>query len=231
MVAYIRKRKGSTTIIKGRVSKKPRLTPRRVVSIAKRAVMKVSETKKHSLEKSEILLSTNNGYSYDSPLQLATGSGNGTRIGHKINPIGIDLRGHVFVTNGASIIVRVMVVRRKDMLATIPGELLETNGGNVTIASNDISKMYRRINSDSFEVLASKYISMVPQFSGGPQSKMFKMWIPLKKIRTLIYEGTAANPPNMNDCSIVIWGADAANDSGGNNYEVSYNATFYYKDP
>jgi len=231
MVAYIRKRKGSTTIIKGRVAKKPRLTTRRVASIAKKAVMKVTETKKHSLEKTEVVLSTNGGVSVESPLQLATGSGHGTRIGHKVNPIGLDIRGHIFVTGGVNMIAKVMVVRIKDYLATLPGELLETNSGNVTASSNDISKMYRRINADSFEVLSSKYITLVPNFTAGPQTKMFRMWIPLKKLRTLTYEGTAATTPNRNDLAIIVYAADAANDSGGSNYELSYNSTFYYKDP
>lgn len=229
-MVYLRKRK-STGVSTGRVAKKPRLTTRRVATIAKRAVMKVSETKKHSFEITESVISTNTGSHIGSPVQLAATPGHGGRVGHKVNPIGLDIRGHLVAQPTTSaIIVRVMVVRYKDNGANLNAELLETNGGNVGINTNDISKMYRRINSDSFEVMASKYVNLVPLFNGGKTCKMFKLWVPLKKLRTLTYEGTAATTPRDNDLAIVVYGADADNDNAFL-YELSYNSTFYYKDP
>lgn len=219
---YARKR---TTTTKGK------MTATRVASIAKKVCMKKQETKKHSFEKVEQLLNTNSGVSIEAPLNIPSGTGMANRIGHKIMPIGLDLRGHLVaqVTQSA-IIVRVMVVRIKDNLAQLPQDLLEINTNNVTCATNDVSKMYRRINSDSFEILKSKYINLAPLFDGGKTCKMFKMWIPLKKLGTLTYEGSTAVPPNKNDIAIIVYGADADND---NNflYELSYNSTFYYKDP
>lgn len=205
----------------------------RVAKIAKKAVMKVSETKKHSEEVIEQTINTNGGYYVNSLVPLPSGTGHGTRIGHKVNPIGIDIRGHC-ITNlqSTSTLVKIMVVRVKDMQqgTTIQNNLLETNGGNVTIVSNDVSKLYRRINSDSYEVLGTKYLNLQVPATNVAAAKYFRMWIPLKKIRTLTYEGLASIVPRENDIAIVVFAGEAGNDTGVN-YELSYNSTFYFKDP
>lgn len=219
---YARKR---TTTTKGK------MTPTRVASIAKKVCMKKQETKKHSFEKTEQVLNTNSGVSIEGPLNIPSGTGMANRVGHKINPIGLDLRGHIVCQpSDSAIIARVMVVKIKDNLAQLPDDLLEINTNNVTAATNNVSKMYRRLNTDSFEILKSKYINLTPLFSGGKTCKMFKMWIPLKKLGTLTYEGSSAVPPNRNDIAIIVYAADADNDNSFL-YELSYNSTFYYKDP
>lgn len=225
------KRKATATQ-SGRVTKRPRtMTAKNIATIAKRAFMKATETKKHSFEKSEVILSTNTGVSVENPIVLPGTSGQGGRVGHKINPVGLDIRGHVSSQNqSTSTIVKVMVVRYKDMLANPVTDLLETNAGNVSVASNDISKMYRRINTDAFDVLSSKYLNLTPQTAGSNTTKMFRMWIPLKRLRQLIYEGAGATGPSYNDINIIVFGADAQNDTTLQ-YELSYNCTFYYKDP
>lgn len=231
-MVFYRKRKSAYAVTSGRVAKKPRMTTKRVASIAKKAVMKASETKKHSLEVVETTLSTNGGIDVQYPLQLPGTSGQGGRVGHKVNPIGIDIRGHIITqAQGSATIARVMVVRLKDMAANPVTELLETNAGNVTASSNDISKMYRRLNTDSFEILSSKYINLTPNASGFNATRLFRMWVPLRKIRQLTYEGAAATNPNRNDVAIIVYAADAANDASNLLYEVSYNSTFYFKDP
>lgn len=209
--------------------KSSKITPKTVASIARKAVKKLAETKKHSLERTEIAINTNSGYDIQGPLQLPSNTGHGARIGHKVTPIGLDIRGHVVNHEvGRSVLVKMMVVRIKDNLATLPGDLLETNSGNVSIASNDVSKLYRRINSDSFEVLASKFIAL-PGSQGSHFPKFFRTWINMKKFRTLTYEGNAAADPLTNDIRIIFVGADPMNDVGST-FEVSYNSTFYFKD-
>lgn len=233
MVSYIRKRRSSSAVASGRVAKKPRMTTRRVASIAKKAVMKASETKKHSHENIEVTLNTNSGYHYDSLVELPSSTGQNGRIAHKVNPIGIDIRGHIITQSQSfATIAKVMVVRLKDYTASasLQNNLLETNAGNVTIASNDVSKMYRRINTDSYEVLASKYINLQVPANNVSATRMFKMWVPLKKLRTLTYEGAALTAPRENDIAIVVYAADSGND-GGVLYELSYVSTFYFKDP
>lgn len=231
MVAYSRKRKATTTIFKGRVAKKPRLTKKTVASIAKKAVMKAVETKKHSFEVTEAIVSTNSAVNVGNPIALAATPGHGGRIGHKVNPIGLDIRGHMVAQPTTSaVIAKIMVVRYKDMNASPTTDLLETNAGNVTAASNDVSKLYRRINTDAFDVLATKYLNLAPLFNGGKTCKMFRMWVPLRRLRQLVYEGTGSISPTYNDINILVFAADADNDATLLT-ELSYNSTFYYKDP
>lgn len=192
--------------------------------------MTTTETKKHSLEVYEDSLNTNGGIMVDSPLELQPGSGHGTRIGHKVNPIGIDIRGHI-ISNSQNfgLLVKMMVVREKNSAAAPTVDLLENNSGNVGPTANDISKIYRRINADSYEVLYSK--TMLIPTEPYKRARTFHAWVNMKKFRTLTYEGTGVSGPTYNDVKIIFFGADAANDAANIPYEVSYNATFYFKDP
>lgn len=230
MVAYTRKRKATTTITKGRVAKKPRSLTSRIRTIAKKAVMKATETKKHSNEVIEDPLNTNGGISVSQPLTLATGTGHGARIGHKVHPIGLDIRGHLLSNaQDFGLFVKMMVVREKNNLASPTVDLLETNAGNVTPVTNDISKIYRRVNTDSYEVLYSTVISVPTE--PYKRARFFRKWIPLRKFRTFTYDGSGAIEPAYNDIKIIFFGADAANDAKNIAYELSYVSTFYFKDP
>lgn len=231
MVAYTRKRKMSSSVSSGRVAKKPRMTAKKVASIAKKAVLKTTETKKRSDElQLEDLVNTNQGIVVSSPLTLGTGTGHGTRIGHKVSPIGIDIRGHI-ISNSADfgLFVKFMVVREKNNLASPTVDLLETNAGNVSPTTNDISKLYRRVNTDSYEVLYSTIMNIpTEQYK---RARLFRKWIPLRRFRTFTYDGSGAIEPAYNDIKIIVFGADAANDGKNIPFEVSYISTFYFKDP
>lgn len=221
----------ATAPLPGRVAKRPRLmTAQKVATIARKAVMKVSETKKISQQVSELNLNTNGGVATYGCVSLAEGTSQAERVGHKVHPIGIDIRGHIINNvQNRPLIVKMMVVRQKDMLANQNTELLENNSGNQSITTNSIAKMYQRINSDSFEVLHTKYFTF--QGEAYKQFRIFKSWIPLKKIRTLHYEGSATAAPNYNDIFVVFFGADAENDAANITYELSFERNFYFKDP
>lgn len=230
MVKVYRKRKRSYAVSSGRVAKRRRsMTAQNVARIAKKAIMKTAETKKISNQVSEQSVNTNGGVLSRQCCLLAQGTSYAERIGHKVTPVGIDIRGHI-INNVANrpLIVKMMVVRKKDMLANINSELLENNSGNQPITTNAISKMYKRINSDSFEVLHTKYLTF--QGEAFKQFKIFKSWIPLRRFRTFTYEGAATTAPNYNDISVVFFGADAENDAANITFEVSYERNFYFKD-
>lgn len=226
MVAYIRKRKATTTVYKGRVAKKPRMTTARVASIAKKAVMKASETKKHSVERIEEALSALGSIENQSLCNLAQGTGNINRIGHKVKSVGFEVRGHINNNTNSSTIIRMLVVRFKNNQAVPGTDLIEIDSGNTAVTSNDVSALWRRINRDSYDVLKEKYITLD---SAEKSFKTFKFWVPFKK--ELTYETSSAVQPNHDRVHLVAFARSTGNDGLAPNCELHYISTFYFKDP
>lgn len=201
-----------------------------LVSKVKSIVNRASETKKHSYEVVERNLNTlTSPTTEDRPLFLVQGVGNGMRVGHKVTSVGMDIRGHIQHTgNSGTIYTRIFVLRKKNMAAQPLSDLLEVPSGANIPPTGDMETMWRRVNTDSYQVLASRTLK-VGTAQDGDNAKMFKMWVPYKG--TFLYEGGSASPPKSNEIVIVAYSARADNDSAGSSgVEISFNSTYYYKD-
>lgn len=215
--------------------RKPRRSMKRrpaatLASKVKKIINRTSETKKHSYEVIERNLNTLSSPTVeDKPLLLVQGVGNGMRVGHKVTSTGLDVRGHVSHSgNSGTVYTRIFVLKKKNMAANPLSDLLEVTSGANNAPLGDMETMWRRVNTDSYQVLASRTIK-VGTNQDGENAKMFKMWVPYKG--TFLYEGGSASSPKSNEIVIVAYSARADNDSAGSSgVEISFNSTFYYKD-
>lgn len=212
-----------------RAKKKPAPTTVKAVATkaAKAVVNKMVETKKHSVERIEVNLSTLGGFENQSLVSLASNTGHGSRIGHMVRPVGLDIRGHINANATSTVIYKVLVVQFKNNAANPPDDLLETNTANVNITTDDVSTLYRRINTDSYRVLASKYLKIGVE---DDQCKMFRMWIPMSKFKAMVYEGSALAEPTQGRIHLVAFGRATGNDAAVQTQELHYVSTFYFKD-
>jgi len=201
------------------------MTPSKVATIAKRAVMKTVETKKHSTNRTETSFSFAT-FVDDSLVNIGQGTGNSSRIGHKINSMGFDVRGHINTASGtARTIFKMMLIRFKNNDADPSLDLIESNTADISPLAEDVPALYRRINTDDYEVLRTKYVSVNPD----RPFQMFKFWVPYK--RSLTYNGGATQEPTHNRVHLVAFAREVGNDAVSPNVEFTYNATLYYKDP
>jgi len=224
---YIPRKRRTTTYAKAPGKPKGRLTASKVATIAKKVVKSQIETKKTSVENIEQSLSTLGDVENRSLISTALGDGQGGRDGHMLQPVGIDVRGHIKNNTTSPVIVKVMLVRIKNNEAQPLMDFLETNAGNVNLTSGDLSTMYRRVNTDSYQVLATRFMKIGVEEDN---VKLFKMWLPMHKYRKLIYEGTAESEPKYNRIHLIAFGRGTGNDGETFTYELSYNSTFYFKD-
>lgn len=224
---FVPRKRRTTTYRKAPGRPKGRLTKATVAKIAKTVVNKQIETKKISTERTEISLSTLGGVENQSIVDTATGDGHGNRDGHMLQPVGLDVRGHLKNNSTNPGIYKVLVVRIKNNEADPSLDFLETNVGNVDLTTADLSTIYRRVNTDSYQVLASRMLKIGIQEDN---VNMFRMWIDLRKARKMIYEGVGPNEPKYNRIHLIAFGRGTGNDSENFTCELSYNATFYFKD-
>lgn len=213
---------------------KRRSTNRRstVRGIVNSIINKKAETKKHSFAVSEQTVSTltsPNSNNFYQPLALQNGTGLNNRIGHKVQGVGLDIRGHFYNNqSGTQSFAKMVVFRRKNMSADPESDLLETNASNVGPASQGIQKMYARFNTDDYQILKTKMF-VLGSPDGAQRTKFFKCWVPLKNNFT--YDGSGTAPPSYGDIMICFYSAESANDTMlGTTIECTFNSTFYFKD-
>lgn len=224
---YVPRKTRTTTYKKMPSAPRGRLTQKTVAAIAKKVVNKQIETKKLSTEVTEQALSTIGGVEDQSLVNTALGDGQGGRDGHMLQPVGIDVRGHVKNNTTNPVIFKVCLVKIKNNEADPSTDFLETNAGNVSLTGNDLSTMYRRVNSDSYQILTSRMMKIGVEEDN---VKMFKMWLPMKKMRKLIYEGISSSEPKYNRIHLIAFGRGTGNDNENITLELTYNSTFYFKD-
>lgn len=205
---------------------------RRIAAIAKRTMLRSAETKKHQVELIEYPLNGLAAVANQSICQISQGTGYAQRVGHQISTSGFAIQGQIrnnnYSTGAAPSIVRLMVLRFKNNQANPSADLLENDANNQPVSPDDLRSLYRRINIDSYEVLASRFITVGGLDTNIGATKVFKMWIPYKK--NLRYDSTATVDPNFNKVHVVAFARDTGNDNVAPNIEFSFCSTMYYKD-
>lgn len=211
--------------------KKSTVSTKRIAAIAKRTLMKNVETKKHQVELIEQGLTSIASLANNSLCSIGQGSGYSQRVGHQISVSGFSIQGQVRqngIGSNNQDIVRILVVRFKNNSANPANDLLENDANNQPVAPDDLRSLYRRVNMDSYEVLAEKRITLGGYMGNIAACKLFKMWVPYKK--TLRYDSTATVAPNYNKVHVIAFARDSGNDNIAPNVEFSYCSTMYYKD-
>jgi len=206
-------------------------TTKRIAAIAKRTFMKNMETKKHQVELIEQPLTSIASLASNSLCNIAQGTGYAQRVGHEISVSGFSIQGQVRqngIGSNNQDIVRILVLRFKKSDANPAADLLENDANNQPVSPDDLRSLYRRVNMDSYEVLADKHITLGGYQGNIAACKIFKMWIPFRK--TLRYDSTAAVAPNFNKVHVIAFARDSGNDNVAPNVEFSYVSNMYYKD-
>lgn len=226
---YTRRVTTKKTYQKKSYRKSPTVNSRSVAAMVKKATLKQAETKKYEYEQLERSVNTLTSPTLTFPLaQVPVGNQYSQRIGHEITGVGFSVRGHVTAASGRCQYVRIIAFRVKNNATNDITALLENNGGNMS-AVGDMETMWRRVNTEAFEVLSTRMLKLsdINELSTD-RTKMFKMWIPYK--RTIRYDGSGTIDP-IQPIRLVVFSADANNDSsGGDACELSFNSTFYFKD-
>lgn len=205
--------------------KKDIMTKAKVQAIAKQAVMKTAETKKHSLERIERTLNTLSGFEDQSLISTGQGTTYSERIGHKIQPVGVEVRGHINNNSSVACIARMLIVRFKNDAADPTSDLLETNAGDMGVSTLDVSALWRRVNKDAYTVLSDTTIRLDPAKNS---FRTFRKWIPIKKV--LNYDSATFAEPSHDKVHLMCFVRGTGNDGVSADTELHYVSTFYYKD-
>ena len=152
------------------------------------------------------------------------------RVGNKVAPMLLNIRGSVQSNSLNPILTRLLIVETNS--ANDPrNDLLEDNTGAVNPATSDLYAISARINTTKYKVLkqivlkTGTYANHVGDFGG---TQLFNETIKLKGV--MEYED---GQTNCNKRSIVLVPIfrEAQNDTtGGQVVELTWNSKFYYKD-
>lgn len=259
----------STTSKFRRVAKKSgrsrsrRVFARRSNSIAKtvkRVLFRTAETK-HAFSG----LNPTNFNSYVSGLSdlysiipnIQQGAGNNARIGERISPSYLTLRGYVTanqsntLTNGAEILdvdlfFLMDKVQRDGSVRDATSAKFIRQGGSVVMYDGTIASTCAPVDTDRFKVLKRIKCKLIPwplatnQLNSNPNSGSqvyrFKVTVPMSRLcRSLDYSDISSSQPN--NCNMFFTcGYARYNDPANQDnilavpVQVSYSSTLYYKD-
>lgn len=153
------------------------------------------------------------------------------RVGNKIIPMLLNIRGSIQSNSLKPIISRILIVETN--VANDPrNDLLEDNTGSVNPATSDLYAISARINTTKYRVLkqivlkTGTYANHVGDFGG---TQLFNETIKLSGVMEYEDGQTACNKRAI--CLVPIF-REAQNDPGisGSEVELTWNSKFYYKD-
>lgn len=152
------------------------------------------------------------------------------RVGNKVRPFLLNVRGSVQSNSLKPILTKIFVLETN--VANDPrSDLLEDNTGNFSPASTDLEAIYQRINTTKFKVLKTlvlktgTYANYVGDYGG---TKLFNFNVKLNG--TYEYEDGETTP---NKRALIIFPIfrEAQNDTTtGETVEFTFNSKLYYKD-
>ena len=226
-------RRSTTTRRPARKYYRKRTQVRSFASAVKRVLAKQAETKFNIVSQTETgvygnTLTSPTNYTYLNSLN--EGFTENQRVGNKVKPMMVNIRGSIQSNSLKPIITKIFVLETN--VANDPREdLLENNAGNYRPASTDLEAIYARINTAKFKVLRTillktgTYANHVGDFGG---TQLFNETIKLKG--TYEYEDgeTACNKRALILLPIF---REAQNDEiTGETVEFTFNSKLYYKD-
>ena len=213
--------------------KRSKYSKQSFASRVKAVMNKEAETKFHIVAGTE---TTVYGTTLSSPTNytrlnnVAEGSTENERIGNKIKPFLLNIRGSLQSNSLKPIITKILILETNS--ANDPrSDLLEDNGGTFAPPSNDLTAIYARVNTNKYKVLKTIYIKTgtyanhVGDYGG---TKLFNTTIKLNGVFEYT-DGTSIC--NRRSIIMVPIYREGQNDTGsGEQMELTYNAKLYYKD-
>lgn len=155
------------------------------------------------------------------------GSSQSQRLGQKITPKFIDVRGHLHLATLAEPqFVRVLLLQcsvDEDGLT----DLFESNSALIQPAAADLSAIYARINTTKYKVLGAKTLKLGPSdnYYG---TQMFHM---KAKLSGQLHYDIGSINPEKNKIVLVVINRRVDNDeSTGTVAELTFNSKFYFTD-
>lgn len=204
---------------------------RTAASAARRAVMKMSETKAYWTHVNETSLNTLTGYIVTDPAAVDEGSGQEQRLGTEISPTGLHIKG-VLNNNGSSPnFVRIVVVKSltRQNVATGDWFAANTGVGQDISAINGLDRMYYPIHKKVHQVLWDK-VYRLENNGTTDKSRFFNKFLKLGGKLKFDGAGTGSEQSTPR-YHIVYMAAETEDDTSlGQSVEVSAIHRLFYKD-
>jgi len=208
-----------------------RMPSSRVKSIVKAEVKKQAETKAQLTFQTETsfgttLTSPNNWYSLNN---IVKGVQSHDRVGNKISPTYVDVRGCLKANANVQMYHKVMILSQNKQSDPLL-DLLEDNNGAYNPATEDLGAIYARVNTAKYTVLASRVLKTGTSNGGNSEelTKMFHMKMPLRGVVEYQEDESIAQKKRI---TIICFSRRADNDvTLGDAVEWTFNAKYYYKD-
>lgn len=189
--------------------------------------------------------------------QLSVGTNDGFRIGTKVTPQYLTVRGYINRTPGVGsgtnnpIDVTIFILQDKQQrdgnqrTAASSVNIMRYDGTTIGQFDGTMRAMASPVDTTNFKVIKRKVIRLLPvdavgapgqvYIANGAIARTFKWKIPVKKLGAFRYtDGTAAEPENVNfflTCGYVDAGNPTFPPSALQTpVQISYNSTLYFKD-
>jgi len=224
-------RKPRTTKYVRKGNKGVRRSTRTTPALVKKVVKSMAETKSKLTVHTEVSLGTtltspNNWYSLNN---INKGAESHNRVGDKISPTFLDVRGSIKANASKQMYHKLMIIsmnKQSDPLL----DLLENESGAFAPAAQDLKAIYARINTAKYQVLGTRV--MKTGTSNGANSeeltKMFSFKVPFRGVMEYQEAESIAQKRRV---VVIGFSRPADNDvTFGNDVEWTFNAKFYYKD-
>ena len=227
------RRSTRATTRKPRKYYKKRTTKGSFDAAVKRVLAKQAETKFNIVSRTE---SAVYGGTLTSPANftylnsLNEGFTENQRVGNKVRPMMVNIRGSIQSNSLKPIITKVYLLETN--VSNDPRlDLLEDNGGNFSPASTDLAAIYARINTAKYKILKTMtiktgtYANHVGDFGG---TQLFNETIKLNGVYEYEDGETACNKRALILLPIF---REAQNDTSSDEVvEFTFNSKLYYKD-
>ena len=194
-------------------------------------INKQLETKSHIVAQTETNVSTltspvfaTNNFTLNS---IPQGDGVNERVGNKITPTFLNVRGLLHVPADAATQWFRIYVLEHDLGDQFPSDGLESDLGTFTPPTMDTAAIYARVNTTRYKVLATKLVKM-GHTQGYFGSQMFNLNI---KLKGNMYFEQLGSVPSRRKISLLVYNRRADNDEVlGTTCEISFNSKFYFTD-
>jgi len=227
---YIPRRPRTTKYVR-KGNKGVRRPARTTPEIVKKVVKSMAETKSKLTVHTEVSLGTTltSPSTWYSLNNISKGTESHNRIGDKISPTFLDIRGSLKANANKQMYHKLMIIsmnKQSDPLL----DLLENEAGAYAPAAQDLQAIYARINTTKYKVLGTRVMKTGTSNGGNSEelTKMFSFKVPLRGVMEYQEGETSVQKRRL---VIIGYSRPADNDvTFGEDVEWTFNAKLYYKD-
>jgi len=197
----------------------------------KRVLNKMAETKAiiYSGEEQNFGTTLTSPTTWYSLNNINKGTESHNRIGNKINPTYLDIRGSVMASANKQMYHKIFILQQNKQSDPLT-DLLENNTGAFAPVSHSLSSIYDRVNTTKYKVLGTRVLKTGTSNGSNSEqlTQMFHFKIPLKGVMEFQEDESICQKKRT---IILCYSREAANDTGlGLAVEWTWNSKLYYKD-